>query len=188
MPPRRPRTQVLPSPTHLVWSCLFGLMWGAGTSPTPHRPAVFGTHFASVIIFCMQGSLMCNKCKWAMYILCFINSHSSLWLPATALPCQHPSTRPSVLACLFFIIIIFLNFCLPHFISKSRFYPKAISVEATVPSSDSQGDGRTHTGEGTASVGQFASSIITQIWGRGCLYHLSPVPMCQQTENCGSTS
>lgn len=85
--------------------------------------------FASVIIFRMQGSLMCNKCKWAMYILCFINSHLSLLLPAIALPHQNLSARPSVLGFL----------CLPRLISESCFYPKSISLEATVPFSGSQG-------------------------------------------------
>lgn len=34
---------------------------------------------------------MCNKCKWATYSLCFIDSHLSRLAPATALLCQDPS-------------------------------------------------------------------------------------------------
>lgn len=117
VPPQMPRTQALPSPTHLVWGCLFGLMWGAGTSPTPGRPAVFSTHFASVIIFCMQGSLMCNKCKWAMYILCFIHSHSSLWLPGLRCLASTPPQDPQRLL-VWVIIRVFLFLPAPSHFEK----------------------------------------------------------------------
>lgn len=117
----------LPSTTDPAWSCLFGLIWELAAGPFPtDKPAVFSTRFASVIIFCMQGSLMCNKCKWAMYILCFINSQLSLLLPATALPCQDSSVRPSVLGFL----------CRLHLISESCFYPSSVTTEATVLSSN----------------------------------------------------
>lgn len=36
------------------------------------------SQFASVIIFCVRRGLMCNKCKWVMYILHFISPHFSL--------------------------------------------------------------------------------------------------------------
>lgn len=35
-----------------------------------------------------------------------------------------------------------------------------------MPSSDSQGDGLTHTSDGTVFVGQFTSTV-TQVWGSG---------------------
>lgn len=54
---------------------------------------------------------MCNQCKWPMYVLGFINSHLSLLLPATALPYQDSSARPSVLGFL----------CLLHLISEIYF-------------------------------------------------------------------
>lgn len=66
---------------------------------------------------------MCNKCKWAMYILHCINSHLSLLLPA--LPCQDSSARPLVLGLL----------------SERHFFPRSISAQPTVPSSSSLGDG-----------------------------------------------
>lgn len=58
--------------------------WRLAHSPVISR-TVPNACFAFVIIFCMQGGLMCNKCKWAMYILCFIDFHLSPLLPATAL-------------------------------------------------------------------------------------------------------
>lgn len=93
-----------------------------------------------------------------MYILCFINSQLSLLLPATALPCQDSSARPSVLGFL----------CLLNLMSKSCFYSISVSVVATVPFFGSQGDGYTHTSGGKVFLGWFTLAIVTQIWGRGC--------------------
>jgi hypothetical protein len=54
---------------------------------------------------------MCNKCKWATYILRFINSHLSLLFSATGLPSQD-SLAGTPLLC-------FLG--LPHLTSDSCF-------------------------------------------------------------------
>lgn len=86
---------------------------------------------------------MCNKCKWAMYILCFINSHLSPLLPATALLCQDSSARHAVFGFL----------CLPLLLSESCFYPGSISAKAPVSSSGSQGGGYTHNSDGKVFLG-----------------------------------
>lgn len=112
---------------------------------------------------------MCNKCKWAMYILCFINSHLSLLLPATALLCQDSSARHAVLGFL----------CLPHQVPECCLYLRSVSAKVTVPSSCSQGGRYAHTSDGKVFLGWFPSTM-TQIWGEGCgeegllyIYHLA---------------
>ena len=139
----------------MEWPCL---VQSGELAPRPvptDRPAAFSTHFASVIIFRMLGSLTCTKCKWAMLMLHFIILR--LLLPGTVLPCQDSSTGPSVLSFL----------CLPLLFSESCIYPRSISAEASVPScSGPWGDGNAHTSDGRVFLGQFTSTV-TRILGGG---------------------
>lgn len=112
-----------PSPAPLPLHGIACLAWSGELAPS-HAPLTDLKNSACVCtchIFYRQGSFMCNQCKWPMYVLCFINSHLSLLLPATALPYQDSSARPSVLGFL----------CLLHLISEICFIQRlSLSLSA----------------------------------------------------------
>lgn len=163
----------------MEWPCL---VQSGELAPRPvptDRPAVFSAHFASVIIFRMQGSLPCTECKWAIYILHFIIL--SLLLPGTVLPCQDSSTGPSV-----------RGFpCLPAPPSFWKLHlSRSLSVEASVPScSGPWGNGNAHTSDGRVLLGQFTSTVTRILRGRVVeeknlhTFHLSYMRLFQQIEN-----
>lgn len=121
-----------PSPAPLPLHGIACLAWSGELAPS-HAPLTDLKNSACVCtchIFYRQGSFMCNQCKWPMYVLCFINSHLSLLLPATALPYQDSSARPSVLGFLCLLHLI-SEICFIQRLSLSQCLPLALRVVGT---------------------------------------------------------